>query len=183
MKPLVPFPLLLFCFGLKANNYYQVSKLAAGYGVGFVVEPSSSVVYRLLCGGNAASLSRLCGILARYKKEWEKQRARSRATGRIQLEGVSITNSYIWDLCNSLWRGNLFPAHPSGTVKSRFLPLPYVPFSYPSHVVTCYISLQPGGDKGPHHRRRGQLIASARECILYAGPRLYYEQHAITEGA
>lgn len=76
--------------------------------------PPPLLVYLLYFSPSLAVVSRLCGILAAYKRAWEAvmSPSSSAAAGR-QLTGhersqVIVFNGFLMDLCNCLWRGRAF---------------------------------------------------------------------------
>lgn len=103
-----------------------VSRLHSRYGLPFVVTPSPAIVYRCLLSSNAAALSRICGILARYKAEFDKLKSvmvpntdgTSSDPASMPLafpngaEKIVVLNCYIWMFCGALWRSRLFIPPP-----------------------------------------------------------------------
>ncbi|KAK3365878.1 Mis6-domain-containing protein [Lasiosphaeria ovina] len=74
--------------------------------------PPALVVYPMVFGDSLVVLSRLCGILAAYKRAWESIMAPSspaaRQLTRREREQVNTFNGFLMDLCNCLWRGRAF---------------------------------------------------------------------------
>eukprot|EP01122_Echinamoeba_exundans_P007387 TRINITY_DN2263_c0_g2_i2.p1 TRINITY_DN2263_c0_g2~~TRINITY_DN2263_c0_g2_i2.p1 ORF type:complete len:846 (-),score=118.11 TRINITY_DN2263_c0_g2_i2:1033-3570(-) len=105
-----------------------VSRLHSRFALPFVVTPSPAIVYRCLLSSNAAALSRICGILARYKAEFDKLKTVmspaadstmvSSDTSSVPLafpngaEKIVVLNCYIWMFCGALWRSRLFIPPP-----------------------------------------------------------------------
>ena len=131
------------------NFFDIVSRLHSRYKVPFVVTPSPAVVYRCLLAGNAAALSRICGILARYKAEFDKLKtmmapptaaaasaalAAAAAVGapppamtpplsfQNGAEKINVLNCYIWSFCGALWRQRLFIPPPDFLRDELLLP-------------------------------------------------------------
>jgi hypothetical protein len=105
-----------------------VSRLHSRFALPFVVTPSPAIVYRCLLSSNAAALSRICGILARYKAEFDKLKTvmspaadgtlTSTDSSAVPLafpngaEKIVVLNCYIWMFCGALWRSRLFIPPP-----------------------------------------------------------------------
>lgn len=112
------------------NFFDLVSRLHSRYALPFVVTPSPAIVYRCLLSSNAASLSRICGILARYKAEFDKLKTiMATGPGVVSVttpadasalplsfpngaEKILVLNCYIWMFCGALWRQRLFIPPP-----------------------------------------------------------------------
>ena len=78
--------------------------------------PASSLIYALFFSSSLANVSRLCYVLACYKRGFETAmatRARSDSTFRIDALSydrayVNLYNGYLMDICNCLWRARAF---------------------------------------------------------------------------
>ncbi len=72
--------------------------------------PPPLLVYLLYFSPSLAVVSRLCGILATYKRAWEAvmSPAVARQLTRAEREHVNLFNGFLMDLCNCLWRGRAF---------------------------------------------------------------------------
>ncbi|KAK3327686.1 Mis6-domain-containing protein [Cercophora scortea] len=75
-----------------------------------VTIPPGLVVYILHFSHSLEVISRLCGILATYKRAWEvvMSPSSSRKLTKFEREQVNIFNAFLMDLCNCLWRGRAF---------------------------------------------------------------------------
>jgi hypothetical protein len=71
----------------------------------------------------AMAISRICGILANYKAEFEHLKesggTKIQLTFSNGMKKISLLNVYIWTLCSSLWRNKLL-IEESGEVKDFF---------------------------------------------------------------
>lgn len=77
--------------------------------------PSSSLIYTMLFSSSLATVSRLCYILACYKKGFEtamstKARQGSQGINSLSYDRayVNLYNGYLMDICNCFWRGKAF---------------------------------------------------------------------------
>ena len=72
--------------------------------------PPPLLVYLLYFSPSLAVVSRLCGILATYKRAWEAvmSPAVARQLTRGEREQINLFNGFLMDLCNCLWRGRAF---------------------------------------------------------------------------
>jgi centromere protein I len=72
--------------------------------------PPPLLVYILYFSPSLAVVSRLCGMLATYKRAWEAvmSPAVPRALTRREREQINVFNGFLMDLCNCLWRGHAF---------------------------------------------------------------------------
>ncbi|KAK3684824.1 Mis6-domain-containing protein [Podospora appendiculata] len=75
-----------------------------------VAIPPGLVVYTLHFNHSLEVISRLCGILATYKRAWEAimSPALSQQLTKSEREQVNTFNAFLMDLCNCLWRGRAF---------------------------------------------------------------------------
>lgn len=77
-----------------------------------IIIPPPMLVYMLYFSPLLAVMSRLCGILATYKRAWEAAMFTSspvaRQLSRREREQVVVFNGFLMDLCNCLWRGRAF---------------------------------------------------------------------------
>ncbi|KAH0566401.1 hypothetical protein GP486_000184 [Trichoglossum hirsutum] len=67
--------------------------------------PSDAVVYLLAFNRDAMSLSRLCAILAKYKRAFEASMTAGKSYPR---DYVNHFNGFLMDICNCLWRNRAF---------------------------------------------------------------------------
>ncbi|KAK4043064.1 Mis6-domain-containing protein [Parachaetomium inaequale] len=75
-----------------------------------VAIPPPLLVYLVFFSPSLAVVSRLCGILATYKRAWEAVMSAAvprQLTGR-EREHINVFNGFLMDLCNCLWRGRAF---------------------------------------------------------------------------
>lgn len=75
--------------------------------------PPPLLVYLLYFSPSLAVVSRLCGMLAKYKRAWETAMTPSSSQVSRQLtqrerEQIIVFNGFLMDLCNCLWRGRAF---------------------------------------------------------------------------
>lgn len=72
--------------------------------------PPPLLVYLLYFSPSLTVVSRLCGILATYKRAWEAvmSSAVTRQLTRRERDQVNIFNGFLMDLCNCLWRDRAF---------------------------------------------------------------------------
>lgn len=73
--------------------------------------PHALVVYILHFSSSIVVVSRLCGILAAYKRGWEAlmtQTTPLRALTQHEREQINAFNGCLMDICNCLWRGRAF---------------------------------------------------------------------------
>ncbi|KAL6891073.1 Mis6 domain-containing protein [Trichoderma longibrachiatum] len=78
--------------------------------------PPSELIYIFLFGGSVTTVSRLCDILACYKKGFEmamSTKARNDGSNRIDALSydrayVNLYNGYLMDICNCFWRSRAF---------------------------------------------------------------------------
>jgi centromere protein I len=78
--------------------------------------PPSELVYTLHFSSSLPTLSRLCAILAIYKRAFESAMAKPTTTGEgpaPQIESyptayVNLFNGFLMDICNCLWRSRAF---------------------------------------------------------------------------
>ncbi|KAL2023816.1 hypothetical protein VTK56DRAFT_1083 [Thermocarpiscus australiensis] len=72
--------------------------------------PPPLLVYNLFFSPSLTVVSRLCGILATYKRAWEAVMSPSipRQLTRREREQINVFNGFLMDLCNCLWRGRAF---------------------------------------------------------------------------
>ncbi|AEO56897.1 hypothetical protein MYCTH_100290 [Thermothelomyces thermophilus ATCC 42464] len=72
--------------------------------------PPPLLVYLVYFSPSLAVASRLCGILASYKRAWETvmSPAVARQLTRRERDQVNVFNGFLMDLCNCLWRGRAF---------------------------------------------------------------------------
>ncbi|KAL2129135.1 hypothetical protein VTI74DRAFT_8183 [Chaetomium olivicolor] len=72
--------------------------------------PPPLLVYLLFFSPSLAVMSRLCGILATYKRAWEAvmSPAIPRQLTQRERDQIVVFNGFLMDLCNCLWRGRAF---------------------------------------------------------------------------
>ncbi|UZP44446.1 hypothetical protein NXS19_012258 [Fusarium pseudograminearum] len=78
--------------------------------------PPSHLIYILFFSSSAAIMSRICAILASYKKGFEMAmltKPKHDGSNRIDSSSynrifVSLFNGYLMDMCNCFWRGKAF---------------------------------------------------------------------------
>ncbi|RFU78813.1 hypothetical protein TARUN_3380 [Trichoderma arundinaceum] len=78
--------------------------------------PPSELIYIFLFSSSVTTMSRLCGILACYKKGFEmamSTKARNDGSNRIDALSydrayVNLYNGYLMDICNCFWRSRAF---------------------------------------------------------------------------
>ena len=72
--------------------------------------PPSLLVYLLYFSPSLVVVSRLCGMLATYKRAWETVMSTSvsRQLTRRERDQINVFNGFLMDLCNCLWRGRAF---------------------------------------------------------------------------
>ncbi|KAK8110366.1 uncharacterized protein PG998_006823 [Apiospora kogelbergensis] len=79
-----------------------------------VVIPPSPLVYLLHFSASPAVVSRLCGVLARYKAGFQTAMAGTVVSQRMSdtysVEYINEFNGFLMDICNCLWRSRAFNA-------------------------------------------------------------------------
>ncbi|KAK4148115.1 Mis6-domain-containing protein [Dichotomopilus funicola] len=72
--------------------------------------PPPLLVYLLYFSPSLTVVSRLCGILAAYKRAWEAvmSSAVTRPLTRRERDQINVFNGFLMDLCNCIWRGRAF---------------------------------------------------------------------------
>ncbi|KAM0492165.1 hypothetical protein ACHAP9_008925 [Verticillium nonalfalfae] len=70
--------------------------------------PSPALVYLVFFSPSLGNVSRLTGVLARYKTAFDAAMARSKTA--YTSADLRTFNSFLMDLCNCLWRGRAFNA-------------------------------------------------------------------------
>ncbi|KAH0543376.1 hypothetical protein FGG08_002332 [Glutinoglossum americanum] len=70
--------------------------------------PGDAIVYLLSFNGDAMSLSRLCAILAKYKRAFEASMATAAPGEGYPRDYVNHFNGFLMDICNCLWRNRAF---------------------------------------------------------------------------
>jgi centromere protein I len=71
-----------------------------------IVIPPSALVYILHFSTSPVILSRLCGVLARYKEGFQTATTTSRSEYTIAY--INEFNGFLMDVCNCLWRSRAF---------------------------------------------------------------------------
>ncbi|KAF8427322.1 Mis6-domain-containing protein [Tirmania nivea] len=98
----------------SALTFYEVAASFPAKNSTFrLVLPPDSLVYHSLFAGDALSLSRLCGISAKYKRNAEETRRLSQSIHNNSLEPYSRAftdhlNSVVMDIVNCIWRNRAF---------------------------------------------------------------------------
>ncbi|GKT84560.1 mis6 domain-containing protein [Colletotrichum tofieldiae] len=72
-----------------------------------IANPPAQLIYLLFFGHSLANVSRLCAILATYKKGFETAMSRRQPT-TYAPSYVNHFNGFLMDICNCLWRGKAF---------------------------------------------------------------------------
>ncbi|KAI9786901.1 MAG: hypothetical protein M1839_005132 [Geoglossum umbratile] len=70
--------------------------------------PGDTIVYLLTFNGDAMSLSRLCAILAKYKRAFEASMTTAAPGEGYPRDYVNHFNGFLMDICNCLWRNRAF---------------------------------------------------------------------------
>ncbi|KAJ4302232.1 hypothetical protein N0V88_002368 [Collariella sp. IMI 366227] len=72
--------------------------------------PPPLLIYLLFFNPSLTVMSRLCGILATYKRAWEAimSPAIPRQLTQRERDQIVVFNGFLMDLCNCLWRGRAF---------------------------------------------------------------------------
>ncbi|KAF4119635.1 centromere protein I [Geosmithia morbida] len=78
--------------------------------------PPASLIYTLFFSNSLATVSRLCYVLARYKRGFEAAMAtRAQSNKKPQIDTqtydrvyVNLYNGFLMDICNCLWRSRAF---------------------------------------------------------------------------
>ena len=73
-----------------------------------IFTPSALLVYHLVFTSSLSNLSRICAILAMYKRAFEEARNTSDKAGGYSRDYVNHFNGYLMDICNCLWRNRAF---------------------------------------------------------------------------
>ncbi|PWW80391.1 Mis6-domain-containing protein [Tuber magnatum] len=78
-----------------------------------IVLPPDQVVYYFVFSGDVMTLSRICGILSRYKRGFElslrqAQSGHSNGAGEYPRDYVNHFNGFLMDICNLVWRNRAF---------------------------------------------------------------------------
>ena len=72
-----------------------------------ITTPSSPIIYLLTFTPSLSTLSRLCAILATYKRAFEAAMAAAQQEGRDGMyprDEVNHFNGFLMDICNCIWR-------------------------------------------------------------------------------
>ncbi|KAH6689011.1 Mis6 domain-containing protein [Plectosphaerella plurivora] len=73
-----------------------------------IAHPPAELVYSLFFSSSLVNVSRLSGVLARYKTAFETAMVRDRSA--YTNKDLRQFNGFLMDLCNCLWRGRAFNA-------------------------------------------------------------------------
>ncbi|TPX10967.1 uncharacterized protein E0L32_008173 [Thyridium curvatum] len=113
--------------------------------------PPPPLVYILHFSQSLAVLSRLCGILAVYKKNLEVAMSRpaNRQLGAYERENVNTFNGFLMDICNCLWRGRAFAVSDANALGCR-IPQSLLP-SFTSYMTGLDRELVLGSSFGISH--------------------------------
>ncbi|PHH78009.1 hypothetical protein CDD82_3266 [Ophiocordyceps australis] len=100
--------------------------------------PNTLLVYTLLFSDSLATVSRLCFILARYKKGFEAAmaaRSGKRRSGVLWYDRayINLYNGFLMDICNCFWRGRAF-SDDDTNARGCMIPRPTV------HALTAYVA-------------------------------------------
>ncbi|KAK4104940.1 Mis6-domain-containing protein [Parathielavia hyrcaniae] len=108
-SPAVGTSLAILDFYEAAATLYSKPKLIEHTDITI---PPPLLVYLLYFNPSLAVVSRLCGVLATYKRAWEAvmSPAVSRGLARCERDQINAFNGFLMDLCNCLWRGRAFSA-------------------------------------------------------------------------
>ncbi|KAI0124258.1 Mis6-domain-containing protein [Xylariales sp. AK1849] len=71
-----------------------------------IIIPPSCLVYALHFSSSPVTISRLCGVLARYKEGFQTAMMTSRFD--YTVEYINRFNGFLMDICNCLWRSRAF---------------------------------------------------------------------------
>ncbi|KAK4250639.1 Mis6-domain-containing protein [Corynascus novoguineensis] len=106
-SPTVNTYLAILDFYEAAANLYSSKKLLQHIEITI---PPPLLVYLVYFSPSLAAVSRLCGILASYKRAWETvmSSAVARQLTRRERDQINVFNGFLMDLCNCLWRGRAF---------------------------------------------------------------------------
>ncbi|OHW95179.1 mis6 domain-containing protein [Colletotrichum incanum] len=72
-----------------------------------IANPPAQLIYLLFFSHSLANVSRLCAVLATYKKGFETAMSRRQPT-TYAPSYVNHFNGFLMDICNCLWRGKAF---------------------------------------------------------------------------
>ncbi|KAJ0387799.1 hypothetical protein COL922a_001634 [Colletotrichum nupharicola] len=72
-----------------------------------IANPPAQLIYLLFFSQSLSNVSRLCAVLAVYKKGFETAMSRRQST-TYQPSYVNHFNGFLMDVCNCLWRGKAF---------------------------------------------------------------------------
>lgn len=78
--------------------FETTASLLPDYDIPTIYVPSSGIIYHFLLSNNGVDLSRICGILAKYKTSFEEQERHG------QVSDVDRFNGFVMDFCNTIWR-------------------------------------------------------------------------------
>ncbi|KAG0135182.1 Mis6-domain-containing protein [Tuber indicum] len=78
-----------------------------------IVLPPDQVVYYFVFSGDVMTLSRICGILSKYKRGFElslrqAQSGHPNGAGEYPRDYVNHFNGFLMDICNLVWRNRAF---------------------------------------------------------------------------
>jgi len=106
-SPTVKTYLAILDFYEAAANLYSRTKLLQYIEITI---PPPLLVYLVYFSPSLAAVSRLCGILASYKRAWQTvmSSAVARHLTRRERDQINVFNGFLMDLCNCMWRGRAF---------------------------------------------------------------------------
>lgn len=109
-SPTVPTHLLILDFyTLVATRIFSSPSLLKHIPITI---PPSLLIYTLHFSHSLEVVSRLCGILATYKRAWESVMVSTSPSARPlfaeERQQITTFNAFLMDLCNVLWRGRAF---------------------------------------------------------------------------
>ncbi|RPB05832.1 Mis6-domain-containing protein [Choiromyces venosus 120613-1] len=89
-----------------------------------IVLPPDQVVFYFVFSGDVMTLSRICGILSRYKRGFElslrqAQSGDSNGAGEYPRDYVNHFNGFLMDICNLVWRNRAFKSGGSDSKQDQ----------------------------------------------------------------
>ncbi|KAI9822263.1 MAG: hypothetical protein M1832_003086 [Thelocarpon impressellum] len=95
-------------------TFYEVAAASTTHGQESAIRittPSAHVIYLLTFTSSLSALSRLCAILATYKRAFEGAMGAVRGSdgeGLYPRDRVNHFNGFLMDICNCVWRNRAF---------------------------------------------------------------------------
>mmetsp|Transcript_4978 Transcript_4978/g.7187 ORF Transcript_4978/g.7187 Transcript_4978/m.7187 type:complete len:664 (+) Transcript_4978:50-2041(+) len=95
--------------GFLATSGHELQRLALiqvydAVRVATCLLPNPRIVYLLLLSPTPIAINQLCALLLSYKKVLQEEKDRQPCDKSTQ-ERILLYNSYIWDICTTLWNG------------------------------------------------------------------------------